>query len=98
MENQTEYNLPLVDPKYNIKFITMDEWLNTDINNIALNDNFIYAGSVENVNEILAEKIVDKTLSGLYKNYKPSIVYSFHTAKQSFQTLSKLPKCIISEL
>ena len=96
MKNQTEYNLPLNDPKYNVKFITKDQWLNTDINNITSNNNHVYAGSVENVNEILAEKIVDKDIDE-YVDYKNVLQICF-TAKQSFQTLSDLPKCIISKL
>ena len=54
--------------------------------------NCFFEGKVSEIPEELAEKIVDSY--GLYKDYSDSVM-RFNIAKQSFQTLSDLPYCVI---
>ena len=54
--------------------------------------NCFFEGKVSEIPEELAERIVDSY--GLYKDYSDSVM-RFNIAKQSFQTLSDLPYCVI---
>ena len=85
---------------YEIEFITKYEYCNLPMyeDRDWLNDK-IYVGLVSDISEELAEKIVDfihDDIGGGYKEYN-DIGYKY-TSKQSFQTLSDLPYCVITKI
>ena len=101
---------------YKIEFYSEEEWKSDkDGFPIYFNIGFLfgnnhYAGLVSEINEELAEKIVDdwqdygllslNVIYSGYKDYKQTQTYEydlypFNTAKESFQTLSDLPYCVI---
>jgi hypothetical protein len=96
---------------YKIEFYSKREWgSDMEINGVPLHMYLknpmmtvtLYLGLVSSISEELAEKIVDKADIDMYMNYKESNEikswYNCHTAKQSFETLSDLPYCVITKL
>ena len=88
--------------RYKIEFYSGEEWKNYPYN-IMLEVRkleALYAGLVSEINVNLAEKIVhkcDNTLPSLYPDYSGKS-FAENTAKESFQTLSDLPYCLITKL
>ena len=78
--------------------------------NVAFGDRFnnagetycSYAGLVSEIPEELAEKIVDKSEGRedvmCFKDYSKEKHFTCSNPKQSFQTLSELPYCVITKI
>lgn len=95
---------------YKIEFYSEEEWKDYPYNIMLEVRKFegLYTGFVSDINEELAGKIIEphekryndltkKWESITYKNYKDNSSWTC-TAKESFQTLSELPYCIIKPI
>jgi len=98
------------EEKLNTKYEYEDAWINKieyDARVAFMKGKLLYTGKVSEINEELVKKVVDIYQEGAYfegyweiqgyKGYEYAEYPCYDTAKDSFETLSKLPYCVITK-
>jgi len=99
------FNLPDSNPTFLIEFFSLEEFEVLTSNYL---NTSIWCGKVEEISEELCDQVVNKMLSnnppdqeikfrGEFYDYSNYCNYC-KSAKESFQTLSDLPYCVINKI